>query len=115
MEPKVLARAGAVILVVLMIAAAWIEMSRNSANPRPPDDTAVPASETSLREDLLRCSELGEAALRDDDCQKTWAESRDRFLHGRPSQLPTPGTALAPIAPPVSQLSSESASARPLP
>ncbi|MDR3473533.1 MAG: putative entry exclusion protein TrbK-alt [Devosia sp.] len=115
MEPKVLARAGAVIFVALMIAAAWIELSRTAAHPQQPDATSQPASGTSLREDLLRCAELGEAALRDDDCQKTWAESRNRFLHGKPADLPTPGDTKGPIVPGVSQLSSGSASARSLP
>ena len=112
MEPKVLARAGAVIFVALMIAAAWFELSRTAVHPQQPDDTPVPASETSLRENLLRCAELGEAALHDDDCQKTWAESRNRFLHGQPAQLPTPGTTTEPIVSGVSQLPSDSASAR---
>jgi conjugative transfer region protein TrbK len=115
MEPKVLARAGAVIFVALMIAAAWFELSRTAAHRQQPDSTSQPASETSLREDLLRCAELGEAALRDDDCQKTWAESRNRFLHGQPAELPTPGTTTEPIASGVSRLPSEPASARSLP
>lgn len=115
MEPKVLARAGAVIFVALMIAAAWIELSRTVVHPQPPDDIIPPASETSLREDLLRCAELGEAALRDDDCQKAWADSRNRFLHGQPDELPAPGTITGPIVSGVLQLSSEPGSARSLP
>ena len=115
MEPKVLARAGAVIFVALMIAAAWIELSRTAAHPQQPDDTSHPAGETSLREDLLRCAELGEAALRDDDCQKAWADSRNRFLHGQPAQPPTPGTTTEPIVSGASQFSSKPASARSLP
>ena len=66
MEPKVLARAGAVIFVALMIAAAWFELSRTAAHPQQQDNTSQPASETSLREDLADASRLVLAGTIDD-------------------------------------------------
>jgi conjugative transfer region protein TrbK len=39
-----------------------------------------PSSPDPLRAAQRRCQQLGEAATRDPECLRVWAESRDRFL-----------------------------------
>jgi conjugative transfer region protein TrbK len=36
-----------------------------------------------LREGQRRCQQMGEAAARDSECLRVWAETRDRFLGAR--------------------------------
>ncbi len=38
-----------------------------------------------LRQAQRRCQLLGEAAARDPECLRTWAETRDRFLRVAPA------------------------------
>jgi conjugative transfer region protein TrbK len=85
-DPKTLARIGAIAFVTVAITATVIELSRNeerpeTALPRPP---AQAGATDPLREELFRCQSLGEAGPRDPACLRAWAESRRRFL--------TPGT-----------------------
>lgn len=86
MDPKTLARIGAIAFVAVAITATVIELSRKeerpeAAMPRPAQTGAADP----LREELFRCQSLGEAGPRDPACLRAWAESRRRFL--------TPGTA----------------------
>jgi conjugative transfer region protein TrbK len=81
MDGKLFARLGAVVFVAAAITATAIEMTRKEDEPaaqvlRPVQDT--PADP--LREAQRRCQLLGEAAARDTECLRTWAETRDRFL-----------------------------------
>ena len=90
MDGKLLARLGAVVFVAVAITATAIEMTRNEEQPhgqasRPSEDT--PADP--LREAQRRCQLLGEAAARDPECLRTWAETRDRFLGITPAPAPT--------------------------
>lgn len=88
MDGKMLARLGAVIFVAFAITATAIEMTRKEEQPEPPRvHAAEPARPDPLRVGQRRCQRLGEAALRDDDCLRVWAESRDRFL-GAPASSP---------------------------
>lgn len=86
MDGKLLARLGAIIFVAIAITATAIEMTRKEDEPasqvlRPvPDATADP-----LREAQRRCQLLGEAAARDADCLRVWAETRERFLRAAPA------------------------------
>lgn len=48
-----------------------------------------------LRAELLRCQALGEAGARDVACLAAWAESRRRFLGGRPQPFQSPPTGTA--------------------
>ena len=91
MDGKLLARLGAVIFVAVAITATAIEMTRKEEEPaaqavRPSEDT--PADP--LRQAQRRCQLLGEAAARDTECLRTWAETRDRFLGVGPAPAPPP-------------------------
>jgi conjugative transfer region protein TrbK len=81
-DPKTLARVGAIAFVAVAITATVIELSRKeerpeAAPPRPPAQAGVADP---LREELFRCQSLGEAGPRDPACLRVWAESRRRFL-----------------------------------
>lgn len=81
MDGKLLARLGAVVFVAVAITATAIEMTRKEEEPasqvlRPVQ--VMPADP--LREAQRRCQLLGEAASRDTECLRVWAETRDRFL-----------------------------------
>jgi len=83
-------RLAALILVGIVLAAlaAWwagIEDEPLGASSSPP---AVAATADPLRAELLRCQALGEAGARDAGCLAIWAESRRRFLGGRPAAQP---------------------------
>lgn len=85
MDPKTLARIGAIAFVAVAITATVIELTRKeerpeAAMPRPAQTGAADP----LRDELFRCQSLGEAGPRDPACLRAWAESRRRFL--------TPGT-----------------------
>ena len=89
MDGKLLARLGAVVFVAVAITATAIEMSRKEEEPagqalRPVEVT--PADP--LRQAQRRCQLLGEAAARDAECLRTWAETRDRFLGVTPAPAP---------------------------
>ena len=83
MDMKILARLGAVALVGVVAVAAVAKFG---------SDDPTEANSRRLREQptdplgpmLVRCVELGEAALRDAGCRKTWMENRRRFLGHEP-------------------------------
>lgn len=85
MDGKLLARLGAIVFVAVAITATAIEMTRKEEEPvqalRPSEDT--PADP--LGQAQRRCQLLGEAAARDTECLRTWAETRDRFLGVTPA------------------------------
>ncbi|MDF2118364.1 putative entry exclusion protein TrbK-alt [Roseiarcaceae bacterium H3SJ34-1] len=86
MDGKLLARLGAIVFVALAITATAIEMTRKKEEPagqvlRPVEVT--PADP--LRQAQRRCQLLGEAASRDSECLRTWAETRERFLGAAPA------------------------------
>jgi conjugative transfer region protein TrbK len=84
-DPKTLARIGAIAFVAVAITATVIELSRKEERPEatPPRQAQLGAVDP-LRDELFRCQSLGEAGPRDPACLRAWAESRRRFL--------TPGT-----------------------
>ncbi len=81
MDPKTLARVGAIAFVAVAITATVIELSRKEERPEatPPRQAQVGAADP-LRDELFRCQSLGEAGPRDPACLRAWAESRRRFL-----------------------------------
>ncbi|MBG0792414.1 putative entry exclusion protein TrbK-alt [Methylocystis sp. H62] len=90
MDGKLLARLGAVVFVAVAVTATAIEMTRKEEEPpaqasRPSED--MPADP--LRDAQRRCQLLGEAAARDAECLRTWAETRDRFLGVTPAPART--------------------------
>ncbi len=88
MDGKLFARLGAIVFVAVAITATAIEMSRKEEEPaaaaaRQVLDTPVDP----LRAGQRRCQLLGEAAGRDAECLRIWAETRDRFLGVTPAPL----------------------------
>jgi conjugative transfer region protein TrbK len=89
MDGKLLARLGAIVFVAVAITATAIEMTRKEDEP--PAQASRPSAEMPvdpLREAQRRCQLLGEAAVRDTECLRTWAETRDRFLGVAPAPAP---------------------------
>jgi conjugative transfer region protein TrbK len=86
MDGKMLARLLAVVFIAIAITAAAIDIARRdepaASRPAPSFSPETPRADP-LRDALLRCQRMGEAAIRDADCLATWAESRRRFL-GQP-------------------------------
>lgn len=98
MDGKMLARLGAVAFVAVAITATAVEMNRKEETPEPwASGRTTQTQADPLRDELIRCQELGEAGPRDTACLRTWAENRNRFLApgARPAErLPEP-----PLAP----------------
>lgn len=96
MGGKTLARIAAVIFVAVAVTATALEMVRKAGRPT---GAALQAPTISvpdpLRADLRRCQVLGEAAVRDSDCLRLWAEQRERFL-GTASSASDPATLQSP-------------------
>lgn len=85
MDGKVLTRIGAVIAIAIAMTAAVVDLARRDASapdrPSPAIGIETPRTDP-LRESLIRCQGIGEAAIRDPDCLDAWAENRRRFLGG---------------------------------
>ena len=71
---------GAIIFVSVAITATVIEMSRKEERPAVRSTPVLEEAEDPLREGQRRCQQMGEAAARDSECLRIWAETRDRFL-----------------------------------
>ena len=89
MDGKLFARLGAIVFVAVAITATAIEMTRKEEEP--PVQALQPSEDTPadpLRQAQRRCQLLVEAAARDTECLRTWAETRDRFLGVAPVPAP---------------------------
>ena len=74
---------GAIIFVSVAITATAIEMSRKEERPAVRPTPVLEEAADPLREGQRRCQRMGEAAARDSECLRIWAETRDRFLGTR--------------------------------
>ena len=90
MDGKMLARLGAVVFVAVAITATATEMLRRREAPAPwtRPTAAVGSPADPLRVGQRRCQQLGEAAARDPECLRVWAETRERFLGNRTAPPP---------------------------
>lgn len=83
MDGKMLTRLLAVVLIAIAITATAIGMARNNepaaSDPVLPVGADAPGTDP-MRNGLLRCQAMGEAAIRDAGCLSAWAENRRRFL-----------------------------------
>ena len=86
MEGKTLVRIGAAAFAGLAITAAAIEVTREEKPVVPVTVEEFTAPADPLRDALVRCQFMGEAATRDPACLKVWAENRRRFLGTPPAQ-----------------------------
>jgi conjugative transfer region protein TrbK len=79
MDPKIIARAAAVILLAGTVLACAVELARldrtsESSAPELDDNRDLLAGE------LARCKVLGDDAAHDVACKAAWAQNRARFL-----------------------------------
>jgi conjugative transfer region protein TrbK len=79
MNPKVIVRVAAVVVLAGAMLACAIDVARLHRNPEPPASTAGETSDPSAAE-LARCKSLGAKASKDPDCKAAWAKSRERFF-----------------------------------
>ncbi len=80
MDGKMLARLGAVVFIAIAITATVVEMTRKEDVPASPSARALQPERDPLRESQRRCQQLGQKAVDDPECLRTWAKMRDRFL-----------------------------------
>lgn len=111
MDSKIAARTFAVVLLAAAMAAALMALRDDGAEEVPSQALRRPGGEPETSE-LLRCRDLGIAAVDDPACKKAWAQNRRRFLEqeSRPV-MPEPerfgdggaGSSLPqPVVPPIS-------------
>ena len=105
MDPKIIVRTLAVILLGGSVLACAVDLARRDPESKPPppatDDTIDP-----LAAELGRCKVLGAEVADDTACKAAWAKSRERFFApGVPYQgrlvdpFPATPDSLAPRAP----------------
>ena len=79
MDPKIIARAAAVILLAGTVLACALELAQHDLTSQPSapmtDDKMDP-----LASELARCKVLGTEATHDAACNAAWAQNRARFL-----------------------------------
>ena len=78
MDPKIIARAAAVILLAAAVLAGALELARQSRTPEP--STTTLENNMDLADELSRCKALGAEAAHDAACKAVWAQNRARFL-----------------------------------
>jgi conjugative transfer region protein TrbK len=104
MDPKLIARVGAVILFAGSVLACAVEVARLEPIP------AVSAKDGNidpLAAELARCKTLGAEAANDGACKRAWAKNRERFFapgapyQGRPvDPFPATPDSPRPLPPP---------------
>jgi len=78
MDPKIIARAAAVILLGGAVLAGALELARQGRTL----ESSLPAAHDNLdlADELARCRALGTEAAHDAACKGVWAQNRARFL-----------------------------------
>ena len=89
MDGKLLAPLAALVLIAAAIPATVLALNRTDAPPSAAPERIVEPERDRLRESQRRCQQLGEAAARDAECLRVWAETRDRFLGRTPAVSPS--------------------------
>jgi conjugative transfer region protein TrbK len=101
MDPKIIARAAAVILLAGTVLACAVELARQDRT----SESSVPAADDkmdALADELARCKALGAEAAHDAACNSAWARNRARFLAPR-APYQDRSIQLFPATPDVSQ------------
>ena len=84
MKPPRLSRGFLVLGLGVALVALLLWLSARAIGDAGPSAQPAPSGKTDpLRADLIRCNELGAAALDDAACKEAWAENRRRFLGAR--------------------------------
>jgi len=81
MDWKVAPKVFAVLAFAVVMAACAIALRPNGPEG-PPERTLESLGREPAASELLRCREIGAAALDDAGCKKAWADSRRHFLEG---------------------------------
>src|SRR5215813_4157924 len=78
MDPKIVARAAAIILLGVAVLAGALELARQDRTL----NSSLPAAHDNLdlADELARCRALGAEAAHDAACKGVWAQNRARFL-----------------------------------
>jgi conjugative transfer region protein TrbK len=79
MDPKIIARAAAVILLAAAVLACALELARRGRTL----ESSLPAAHDNMdprANELARCRALGAEAAHDPACKAVWAQNRARFL-----------------------------------
>ena len=78
MDPKIVARAAAIILLGVAVLAGALELARQGRTL----NSSLPAAHDNLdlADELARCRALGAEAAHDPACKGVWAQNRARFL-----------------------------------
>jgi len=93
MDVKIAARIIAVIALGAGLTAAFSALRDDDAPDADAPRIVHPGGEPDPRRELVRCRDLGAAALEDAICRKAWAESRRRFLQSdKPDRTVMPKT-----------------------
>lgn len=91
MDLKIAARMIAVIAIGAGLTAAFSALRDDDAPDADAPSIVHPGGEPDPRRELVRCRDLGAAALEDAACRKAWAQSRRRFLQsGKPDRSAAP-------------------------
>lgn len=81
MDWKVAAKVVAVLAFAVVMAACAIALRPNGSEDSP-EQAVESRNEEPNAAELLRCREIGAAALDDAGCKKAWSDSRRHFLEG---------------------------------
>jgi conjugative transfer region protein TrbK len=95
MDPKIVARAAAIILLGVAVLVGVLELARQGRTL----NSSLPAAHDNmdLADELARCRALGAEAAHDPACKGVWAQNRARFL--APSAPRQDRSTAAPDAP----------------
>lgn len=89
MNGTTLARIAAIVFVAFAITATVLALRQErhtaAVTMKPPAPREHEGTDP-LQATLRHCQALGEAAIRDPECLEAWAESRRRFLSGKPEE-----------------------------
>jgi conjugative transfer region protein TrbK len=87
MDPKIIARAAAAVLLAGAVLACAVEVARLDRGAAAPSASAMDGKAEPLAAELARCKALGAEAANDDACKRAWAKNRERFFApGAPDQ-----------------------------
>jgi conjugative transfer region protein TrbK len=88
MDPTMLVRMIAVVLLAATVLACAVEVGRLGGDPDP-SATSTGENTDPLAAEIARCKALGDAAVDDAACKEAWAKSRERFFGNQtPRQNP---------------------------
>jgi conjugative transfer region protein TrbK len=101
MNPKIIARTAAVVVLAGAVLAWALEWAQRNRTPAP--STAIAYDNTDpLADELSRCKALGAEAANDAACKVAWSQNRARFL-ARSAPYPDRSIELFPATPDMPQ------------